>query len=130
MRLDVIDLIAKPLEADDVLQGLPDDSRNRNLRHHPEEHNLLSRHRATSRSTGRRYLGLAVETPRSINADLSSRKALPTASAIFGSAIGWVDASALCMSAASGRSSSRKGQTDCTTTSATRATVSLLTEPS
>ena len=51
VRLDVVGLVAEPLEADEVVRGLPDDAGHRHLGHHPEHDDLRARslgRRATS----------------------------------------------------------------------------------
>ena len=42
VRLDVVGLVAQPLEAEQVVHGLPDDPGNRDLGHHSEQDELLA----------------------------------------------------------------------------------------
>ena len=41
VRLDVVDVVAEPLEADQVLHRLPDDAGDRHPGHHAEQHDFL-----------------------------------------------------------------------------------------
>src|SRR5256886_16744534 len=118
---DVIRLVAEALEADQVMQRLPDDARNRDLGHHPEQHDPLPAHDRDG--------SLTVVTPRSTARSSRSTSASANALEIFGSARGLSDPRAATIRDASRQSSASIGSDALTSTAAGSAPASRLTEP-
>src|SRR5207248_6349451 len=105
MSLDVVRLVAEPLETHEVVERLPDHSGDRDLGHHPEHDNLRSAHQASA--------SLA-PTPRSSARSCNSKSASANAPATMGSANGLLDRSAAKTRAAKGLFWSSIGSTDWT----------------
>ena len=101
--LDVVRLVAKPLESNKVVHRLPDDACDGNLRHHAEQDNLRAAHCA--------YASFAPK-PRSSARSRSSRSASLNASAMLASASGFFDRSARNICRAFGESFASMGSTD------------------
>src|SRR5437867_4923752 len=118
---DVIRLVAEALEADQVMQRLPDDARNRDLGHHPEQHDPLPAHDRDG--------SLTVVTPRSTARSSRSTSASANALEIFGSASGLSDRRAARIRDASGQSSASIGSTAWRSRAAVWAKASWLTVP-